>query len=161
MTHSASHVMEVMLLARLVGLCGTTGRDWFCRILVAPLFETVDDLQRKPGDSRGSYCPTRSIARWWRPTATTRKSCWLFRLVQGRRHSGVRTESLSGQLSIIALTQQFGVGIAGCPWPRRYRRRGGGPTYEAILSQPPGTGERRNQSSPDQGEMLYYKIRPS
>jgi len=46
MTHSASHVMEVLLLARLVGLCGHNGRDWFCRIQVAPLFETVDDLQR-------------------------------------------------------------------------------------------------------------------
>jgi len=44
MTHAASHVMEVMLLARLAGLAGRSVLGWFCAIRVSPLFETIEDL---------------------------------------------------------------------------------------------------------------------
>ena len=44
MTHSASHVLEVMLLARLAGLAGRDNRGWFRDIRVSPLFETIEDL---------------------------------------------------------------------------------------------------------------------
>jgi phosphoenolpyruvate carboxylase len=44
MTHAASHVMEVMLLARLAGLAGKDRSGWFCEIQVSPLFETIEDL---------------------------------------------------------------------------------------------------------------------
>ena len=44
MTHAASHVMEVLLLARLAGLAGRDRDGWFCQIEVSPLFETIEDL---------------------------------------------------------------------------------------------------------------------
>ena len=44
MTHRASHVMEVMLLARLAGLAGQTPDGWFCHLRISPLFETIEDL---------------------------------------------------------------------------------------------------------------------
>ncbi|MGB5261008.1 MAG: phosphoenolpyruvate carboxylase, partial [Gammaproteobacteria bacterium] len=44
MTHTASHVLEVMYLAWLTGLAGRQGDTWFCRISISPLFETIDDL---------------------------------------------------------------------------------------------------------------------
>ena len=44
MTHNASHVLEVMFLARLTGLVGKNADGWFCRIQVSPLFETIEDL---------------------------------------------------------------------------------------------------------------------
>ncbi len=46
MTHNASHVMEVMLLAAQSGLVGRLGGHWHCHIGVSPLFETIDDLNR-------------------------------------------------------------------------------------------------------------------
>ena len=47
MTHDASHVLEVMLIAKMVGLIGEKENgDVFCNILITPLFETVDDLSR-------------------------------------------------------------------------------------------------------------------
>jgi phosphoenolpyruvate carboxylase len=46
MTHTASHVMEVMLLASQAGLAGRLAGKWYCHIGVSPLFETIDDLQR-------------------------------------------------------------------------------------------------------------------
>ena len=44
MTHAASHVMEVMLLAHLAGLVECSGDDWRCDIEISPLFETIEDL---------------------------------------------------------------------------------------------------------------------
>ncbi|WP_054774122.1 phosphoenolpyruvate carboxylase, partial [Methylogaea oryzae] len=44
MTHAASHIMEVMLLAAQSGLAGRLGEGWYCHIGVSPLFETIDDL---------------------------------------------------------------------------------------------------------------------
>ena len=47
MTHDASHVLEVMLIAKMVGLVGKDKDDkYFCNILITPLFETIDDLAR-------------------------------------------------------------------------------------------------------------------
>ncbi|MDD1633301.1 MAG: phosphoenolpyruvate carboxylase, partial [Methylococcaceae bacterium] len=46
MTHTASHIMEVMLLAAQSGLVGRLGGHWHCHIGVSPLFETIDDLNR-------------------------------------------------------------------------------------------------------------------
>ena len=47
MTHDASHVLEVMLIAKMVGLIGEKDNgEVFCNILITPLFETVDDLTR-------------------------------------------------------------------------------------------------------------------
>ncbi|MFA7387628.1 MAG: phosphoenolpyruvate carboxylase, partial [Thiohalobacteraceae bacterium] len=44
MTHTASHVLEVMFLAWISGLAGRRGDDWFCEIRISPLFETIEDL---------------------------------------------------------------------------------------------------------------------
>src|SRR3569832_2086133 len=46
MTHSASHVMEVMLLACVAGLAGRHQNSWCCHLRITPLFETIDDLNR-------------------------------------------------------------------------------------------------------------------
>ncbi len=47
MTHHASHIMEVMLLAHMAGLVGyDEHRQLFCHIQISPLFETIDDLKR-------------------------------------------------------------------------------------------------------------------
>jgi phosphoenolpyruvate carboxylase len=45
MTHSASHVMEVMYLAFIAGLAGRQEDEFFCQLEIAPLFETIEDLE--------------------------------------------------------------------------------------------------------------------
>jgi len=45
MTHTASHILEVMYLAWLAGLAGKNAGGWFCGIRISPLFETIDDLE--------------------------------------------------------------------------------------------------------------------
>ncbi len=156
MTHTASHVMEVMLLARLVGLCGHNGREWFCRILVAPLFETVEDLQHSQSilDQLLSNKVYRALV-----AANGNNQEVMLGYSDSCKDGGILASNWNlyqAQLSIIALTKQYGVECRLFHGRGGTVGRGGGPTYDAILSQPPGTvnGEIRFT---EQGEMLYYK----
>ena len=156
MTHSASHVMEVMLLARLVGLCGHNGRDWFCRILVAPLFETVDDLQRSQSilDQLLSNKVYRALV-----TANGNHQEVMLGYSDSCKDGGILASNWNlyqAQLSIIALTRRYGVECRLFHGRGGTVGRGGGPTHEAILSQPPGTVNGEIKFT-EQGEMLYYK----
>jgi phosphoenolpyruvate carboxylase len=156
MTHSASHVMEVMLLARLVGLCGHTGRDWFCRILVAPLFETVDDLQRSQSvlDALLSNKVYRALV-----AARGNRQEVMLGYSDSCKDGGILASNWNlyqAQLSIIALTQKYGVECRLFHGRGGTVGRGGGPTHDAILSQPPGTVNGEIKFT-EQGEMLYYK----
>jgi len=156
MTHSASHVMEVMLLARLVGLCGHNGRDWFCRIQVAPLFETVDDLQRSQSilDQLLSNKVYRALV-----TANGNHQEVMLGYSDSCKDGGILASNWNlykAQLSIIALTRRYGVECRLFHGRGGTVGRGGGPTHEAILSQPPGTVNGEIKFT-EQGEMLYYK----
>lgn len=156
MTHSASHVMEVLLLARLVGLCGHNGRDWFCRIQVAPLFETVDDLQRSEAilDQLLSNKVYRALV-----AANGNHQEVMLGYSDSCKDGGILASNWNlyqAQLSIIALTQHFGVECRLFHGRGGTVGRGGGPTHEAILSQPPGTVNGEIKFT-EQGEMLYYK----
>ena len=47
MTHEASHILEVLFLSSFAGLAGRRADGgWHCEIRVAPLFETIVDLNR-------------------------------------------------------------------------------------------------------------------
>jgi phosphoenolpyruvate carboxylase len=48
MTHRASDILSVYLLAREVGLMTSGAEGLACRLPVVPLFETIDDLERSP-----------------------------------------------------------------------------------------------------------------
>jgi len=156
MTHSASHVMEVMLLARLVGLCGHSGGDWFCRILVAPLFETVDDLQHSEAilDQLLSNKVYRALL-----AANGNHQEVMLGYSDSCKDGGILASNWNlyqAQLSIIALTQKHGVECRLFHGRGGTVGRGGGPTHDAILSQPPGTVNGQIKFT-EQGEMLYYK----
>ncbi len=156
MTHSASHVMEVMLLARLVGLCGHNGRDWFCRIQVAPLFETVEDLQRSQAilDQLLSNKVYRALV-----AADGNRQEVMLGYSDSCKDGGILASNWNlyqAQLSIIALTQKYDVACRLFHGRGGTVGRGGGPTHDAILSQPPGTVNGEIKFT-EQGEMLYYK----
>lgn len=156
MTHSASHVMEVMLLARLVGLAGHTGREWYCHLLVAPLFETVDDLQHSEDtlDALFSNPVYRALV-----SANGNRQEVMLGYSDSCKDGGILASNWNlyqAQLSIIALSQHYGVECRLFHGRGGTVGRGGGPTHEAILSQPPGTVNGEIKFT-EQGEMLYYK----
>ena len=156
MTHAASHVMEVHFLAKLAGLCGYTGQGWFCDVHVAPLFETIEDLRHAEAVLEALFSnPV------YRALLT---SCGNLQEVMlgysdSCKDGGILASNWNlyqAQLNIIAITAKHGVECRLFHGRGGTVGRGGGPTHEAILSQPPGTVNGQIKFT-EQGEMLYYK----
>jgi phosphoenolpyruvate carboxylase len=156
MTHSASHVMEVMFLASLAGLAGKREGEWFCDISISPLFETVEDLQHiNPVMQALFEDPTYA--------ALLKASGNLQEIMLGYSDSckdgGILASGWNlyqAQKNIIALTDAHGIELRMFHGRGGTMGRGGGPTHEAILSQPAGTVHGQIKFT-EQGEVLSYK----
>jgi phosphoenolpyruvate carboxylase len=156
MTHAASHVMEVMLLARLAGLAGKDRHGWFCTIQISPLFETIDDLNRI----------TEVMGRLFRdPTysALLKASGNLQEVMLGYSDSckdgGILASSwrlYEAQRRIIQLADDHGISCRLFHGRGGTVGRGGGPTHEAILAQPTDTVHGQIKLT-EQGEVLSYR----
>jgi phosphoenolpyruvate carboxylase len=156
MAHQASDVMHVMFLGSLTGLCGQQGEIFQCRLGVSPLFETIDDLSRiEPVISelldQGVYRrllrrhgSQQEIMLGYSDSAKDGgivASAWLLYRAQQRaislgKERGVRIRLFHGRGGTIG--------------------RGGGPTHEAIKSQPAGTLLGQIKFT-EQGEVLSNK----
>jgi phosphoenolpyruvate carboxylase len=157
MTHHASHVLEVWWLASLAGLAGK-GSDghWFSELSVSPLFETIDDLQRvdsiletlltQPAGRELIRCrgDHQEVMLGYSDSAKDGglvASAWnLYRAQQ-------RIQAITARHSVRCRIFHGRGGTIG---------RGGGPTHNAILAQPPGTSGGQIKFT-EQGEVLYYK----
>jgi phosphoenolpyruvate carboxylase len=156
MTHRASHVMEVMLLARLAGLAGQTPDGWFCNLRISPLFETIEDL---------AHIDTVMSALFDNPTyaALLKASGNLQEVMLGYSDSckdgGILASAWNlyeAQEKIIALAEGRGVKCRLFHGRGGTIGRGGGPTHEAILSQPEDTVHGQIKFT-EQGEVLSYR----
>ena len=156
MTHTASHVLEVMYLAWLTGLAGKQEDQWFCNIRISPLFETIDDLQHVEevlsqllGNT--SYRTLLNCA------------CKCQEIMLGYSDSckdgGILASNwrlYEAQKKIIAIADRHGIQCRLFHGRGGTIGRGGGPTHESILSQPPGTVHGQIKFT-EQGEVLRYK----
>jgi phosphoenolpyruvate carboxylase len=156
MTHQASHVMEVMLLARLAGLAGKTPQGWHCDIRIAPLFETIEDL---------AHIDTVMSALFDNDTyaALLGASGNLQEVMLGYSDSckdgGILSSAWSlyeAQEKIVKLAEGRGVQCRLFHGRGGTIGRGGGPTHEAILSQPDDTVHGQIKFT-EQGEVLSYR----
>ncbi len=156
MTHTASHVMEVMLLASQAGLAGRLAGNWYCHIGVSPLFETIDDLHRVEAVLSQLY----ELPVYRRLLdAEGQGQEVMLGYSDSCKDGGILASAWSlydAQKRIVAVSQ-----AAGIPCRLFHGRggtlgRGGGPTYQAILAQPAGT-VRGQLKLTEQGEVLFYK----
>ncbi|MGD9000457.1 MAG: phosphoenolpyruvate carboxylase, partial [Granulosicoccaceae bacterium] len=156
MTHTASHVMEVMYLASLAGLAGKQDGEWFCDIRISPLFETVEDLQHIDPVMRALFDnPTYA--------ALLKTSGMLQEIMLGYSDSckdgGILASAWNlyqAQKNITALAGKHGIELRLFHGRGGTVGRGGGPTHEAILSQPAGTVHGQIKFT-EQGEVLSSK----
>ncbi|KAB2313593.1 phosphoenolpyruvate carboxylase [Betaproteobacteria bacterium SCN2] len=156
MTHSASHVMEVMFLGRIAGLAGYSGKEWNCQLLVAPLFETVEDLKHSEGvlETLFSNPVYRALLKASGDTQEV-----MLGYSDSCKDGGILASQWNlyrAQLSIIGIAHSHGIECRLFHGRGGTVGRGGGPTHEAILSQPPGTVAGQIKFT-EQGEMLYYR----
>lgn len=156
MTHHASHVLEVLALARQAGLVEKRGDQWHCKVRVSPLFETIDDLQRI-SDVMTTLLdnPTyRALL-----AASGDRQEVMLGYSDSCKDGGILASAwtlYSAQQKIMHLARTRNVHCRLFHGRGGTVGRGGGPTHEAILSQPPGTvmGEIKFT---EQGEVLSYK----
>lgn len=156
MTHSASHVLEVMLLAGLCGLVGRCDGRWYCHIGVSPLFETIADL-----DHIESVLATlfdHPVYRTLLQESGLRQEIMLG-YSDSCKDGGIlaaRWGLYRAQRQIVALADERGLRCRLFHGRGGTVARGGGPTHDAILAQPPDT-VRGQIKFTEQGEMLFYR----
>jgi phosphoenolpyruvate carboxylase len=157
MTHAASHVMEVMFLARLAGLVGkdSDGKT-FCNIQISPLFETIEDLQHIVGVLTDLFQNDDYME-------LLKVSGNLQEVMLGYSDSckdgGILASQwnlYNAQRQVIELTDKYGVKCRMFHGRGGTVGRGGGPTHEAIISQPPDTVHGQIKFT-EQGEVLSNK----
>ena len=156
MTHAASHVMEVMFLAWLAGLTGQRDGQWFCHVRVSPLFETIDDLAHiEPVMNRLLDDPVYAALL----QASGNSQEVMLGYSDSCKDGGILASAWNlyqAQQQITALCKARGVHLRMFHGRGGTIGRGGGPTHEAILSQPTGTVHGEIKFT-EQGEVLSYK----
>ncbi len=156
MTHQASHVLEVMLLATIVGLAGKNNDEWFCKIRISPLFETIEDL---------NHIESVLAKLFDDETYTTLLSASgnLQEVMLGYSDSckdgGILASSwqlFEAQQKAMNLADTHDIDCRLFHGRGGTIGRGGGPTHESILSQPEGTVHGQIKFT-EQGEVLSNK----
>lgn len=157
MTHEASHILEVLLLARCAGLCGFDDKQrWFCHIRVAPLFETVADLSRIETIMTSLLdAPIyRSLL-----TASGNLQEVMLGYSDSCKDGGILASSwclYQAQKTLSKLTSDRKIQCRMFHGRGGTIGRGGGPTHDAIIAQPEGTVKGQIKFT-EQGEVLSYK----
>ena len=156
MTHTASHIMEVMFLASLSGLAGKNEKGWFCDLRISPLFETIEDLNHI--ESVLTLLLDNQVY-----TDLLDASGNLQEVMLGYSDSckdGGFVSAAWGlyqaQKKVIKLTNNKRLKCRLFHGRGGTIGRGGGPTHEAILSQPAGTVQGQIKFT-EQGEVLSTK----
>ena len=156
MTHSASHILELMWLATLCGLAGQRDGQTFCHIRISPLFETIDDLVHvEPVLERLFDQPVyRKMLQ-----ASGNLQEIMLGYSDSCKDGGILASTWNlyeAQQNIIAITRKHGIECRLFHGRGGTLGRGGGPTHDAILSQPQDTVHGQIKFT-EQGEVLSYK----
>ena len=158
MSHSVSDLLEVLLLSKEAGLVDLSSE--FSDLLVIPLFETVEDLQRAPSVMEELFKSTMYLKLLPR---VGEKQQPLQELMLGYSDSNKDSGFLSSnweihqaQIALQNLASSHGIALRLFHGRGGSVGRGGGPAYQAILAQPSGTLKGRIKIT-EQGEVLASK----
>jgi phosphoenolpyruvate carboxylase len=158
MTHQASDVLCVQLLARAAGLLEVDehGRCTANCLRITPLFESIEDLERAPDVLRllladpfyrSSLSRTGNVQEIMLGYSDSGKDA-------GYVTSNWTLYKAQGRLSSVA--REYGVELRLFHGRGGSTGRGGGPSYQAIMAQPPGTLDGRIRIT-EQGEVVSFK----
>ncbi len=158
MSHTVSDLLEVLLLAKESGLVDPA--SGYADLLLVPLFETVEDLQRAPSVMEELF--QTPLYRNLLPRVGE-NSQQLQELMLGYSDSNKDSGFLSSnweihqaQIALQNLASRHGVALRLFHGRGGSVGRGGGPAYQAILAQPSGTLQGRIKIT-EQGEVLASK----
>ena len=164
-TETVSDLLEVLLLQKEAGLMrGTLDANAVCDLIVVPLFETIDDLRNAAPIMRDFYALPGITALVTRSGA---EQDIMLGYSDSNKDGGIFTSNWELYRAEIALVEVFDQintqGLGAVPIRMRMFHgrggtvgRGGGPSYQAILAQPPGTVRGQIRLT-EQGEVIGSK----
>ena len=164
-TETVSDLLEVLLLQKETGLMhGTLDAAARAELIVVPLFETIADLRNAEPIMREFYAVPGVSALVRRSGA---EQDIMLGYSDSNKDGGIFTSNWELYLAEIALVELFDEpgNRSGPSGPIRLRMfhgrggtvgRGGGPSYQAILAQPPGTVRGQIRLT-EQGEVIGSK----
>jgi len=167
-TETVSDLLEVMLLLKEVGLMrGTLDAQATCDLIVVPLFETIEDLRNAASIMREYFALPGVLAMVQRGAADQYgEQDIMLGYSDSNKDGGIFTSNWELYQAEIALVAAFDeINLATCDNPIQIRMfhgrggtvgRGGGPSFEAILAQPPGTVRGQIRLT-EQGEVIGSK----
>ncbi len=165
MTREVSDLLAVLVLAKEAGLvqiaeCGMRNAESpnqaSSRLAVTPLFETIDDLQRAPDVMRRLFenpIYSRVLA------SQDNLQEVMIGYSDSSKDGGILTSSwelFKAQESLWDVARAHNIELRLFHGRGGTIGRGGGPTHEAILAQPPGTVAARIKTT-EQGEVISGK----
>ncbi|MFM1799036.1 MAG: hypothetical protein RLZZ117_1314 [Cyanobacteriota bacterium] len=156
MSHTVSDLLEVLLLAKEAGLVDPVEKR--SQLLVIPLFETVEDLQRAPAVMARLFQEP-----FYKELLRSESQIPLQEVMLGYSDSNKDSGFLSSnweihraQIALQELANQHAICLRIFHGRGGSVGRGGGPAYQAILAQPSGTLGGRIKIT-EQGEVLASK----
>ncbi|VTU27491.1 Phosphoenolpyruvate carboxylase [Variovorax sp. SRS16] len=162
-TETVSDLLEALLLQKEVGLLrGTLEHNATADLIVVPLFETIEDLRNAAPIMRAFYALPGIHALLQRSGA---EQDVMLGYSDSNKDGGIFTSNWELYRAGLALVAMFDELNAQSGVPIRLRMfhgrggtvgRGGGPSYQAILAQPPGTVRGQIRLT-EQGEVIGSK----
>jgi phosphoenolpyruvate carboxylase len=160
-TESVSDLLEVLLLQKEVGLMhGTLDAQGRTDLIVVPLFETIEDLRNAAPIMREFY-QLPGIAQMVQRSSAEQDI--MLGYSDSNKDGGIFTSNWELYRAEIALVQLFdrlanshNIQLRMFHGRGGTVGRGGGPSYQAILAQPPGT-VRGQLRLTEQGEVIGSK----
>jgi phosphoenolpyruvate carboxylase len=157
MTHSASHLLEVLFLAKIAGLISLDQDGKINSAFpIAPLFETVADLENAEPILRSLF-ENKAYSQLVSANQQTQEI--MLGYSDSCKDGGILASSWNlylAQQNIVKITDEYNIGCLLFHGRGGTIGRGGGPTHESILSQPKGTVQGGIKFT-EQGEVLSFK----
>ena len=167
-TETVSDLLEVLLLQKEVGLMrGTLDTESTCDLIVVPLFETIEDLRNAAPIMREFYALPGVTQLMQRSGA---EQDIMLGYSDSNKDGGIFTsnwELYRAEIALVELFDQLAQDAQKTPGAKAIQLRmfhgrggtvgrGGGPSYQAILAQPPGTVRGQIRLT-EQGEVIGSK----
>ncbi|HEX5143578.1 MAG TPA: phosphoenolpyruvate carboxylase [Mycobacterium sp.] len=156
MCRSVSDMLEAALLLKEAGLLDASGDELYCPVGVVPLFETIEDLQH------GAPIMEAALALpLYRKVVTARGDAQEIMLgySDSNKDGGYLAANWAlyrAELDLVEMARTTGIRLRLFHGRGGTVGRGGGPSYDAILAQPPGAVNGSLRLT-EQGEVIAAK----
>ncbi|OBH86621.1 phosphoenolpyruvate carboxylase [Mycobacterium sp. E2989] len=156
MCRSVSDVLEVAILLKEGGLLDASGAEPYCPVAISPLFETIDDLHNGAAILRAMLdLPLyRAVV-----DAQGGRQEVMLGYSDSNKDGGYLASSWAvyrAELSLVEVARTAGIRLRLFHGRGGTVGRGGGPSYQAILAQPPGAVNGSLRLT-EQGEVIAAK----